>query len=259
MAAKAVCVGINEFANLPMASWLAGCVNDANDIAAALRKHGFTARNVTVLTDEGATKAAVMAALTSMVEGAKAGDRLVFTFSSHGTQVTDVNGDEKVDGMDEAFACHDLKSGGTDWDPDTLILDDELKDLFGRVPSGVLLEVLMDTCHSGTGLRRITELQHDLLIGRRPRFIPPPSKRSLARSLEVEAERAAAPKRDPRGLAEARARRGPPSQPSRCCMPRANPSRPRRTRTSTTGPTGPSPTSSSRPSPRARAPAGLTC
>ena len=38
MTAKALCVGINEFAHLPQASWLNGCVNDADDMAAMLRK-----------------------------------------------------------------------------------------------------------------------------------------------------------------------------------------------------------------------------
>lgn len=202
MTAKALCVGINTFENLPMASWLAGCVNDANDIAAALPAHGFTKRNITVLTDAKATKTGVMTALTNLVKGAKPGDRLLFSFSSHGTQVTDVSGDEKIDGLDEAFACHDIRSAGSDWDPDTVILDDELKQLFQQLAPGVVMEVLMDTCHSGTGTRRITELQHDLLIGRRPRFIPPPGKGAVSRSLEVEAKRAAQPKPDRRGLAE---------------------------------------------------------
>ena len=49
MARSAVCVGINEFKHLPMSSWLAGCVNDANDISAALKKFGFTSRTTTVL------------------------------------------------------------------------------------------------------------------------------------------------------------------------------------------------------------------
>jgi hypothetical protein len=46
MAKRAVCVGINQFAHLPMASWLNGCVNDANDMAAMLRRRGFTARAI---------------------------------------------------------------------------------------------------------------------------------------------------------------------------------------------------------------------
>ncbi len=108
MTAKALCVGINKFAHLPQASWLNGCVNDAEDMAAFLGKRPeFRRGDVTVLKDSGATKAKVMAALAKLVDDDV--DHIVFTFSSHGTQVPDKNGDEKVDRVDEAFACHDIK------------------------------------------------------------------------------------------------------------------------------------------------------
>ena len=176
---KALCVGVNEFAHLPSSSWLNGCVNDARDIAGWLKtRDGFTARNITVLTDADATKAKVMAALTAMVDEAKAGEvgHIVFTFSSHGTQVPDTDGDETADHADEAFACHDIDRKGADWDRDTVIVDDELHALLASIPKDVLVEVMLDTCHSGTGLRDI-----DLLSGRRPRFLPPPTVKGMRR------------------------------------------------------------------------------
>ena len=45
MTNRALCVGINQFSNLPMASWLNGCVNDANDMAAMLRKREMCIRD----------------------------------------------------------------------------------------------------------------------------------------------------------------------------------------------------------------------
>jgi metacaspase-1 len=187
MTAKALCVGINKFAHLPQASWLNGCVNDANDMAAMLSKRPeFRRGGVTVLKDSGATKAKVMSALTALVRDEPDVDHIVFTFSSHGTQVPDKNGDEKVDHVDEAFACYDLKQRGKDWDRRTVIVDDELKELFESVRPHVLVEVILDTCNSGTGLKAL-----DLLQGRRPRFIPPPTPLGIRR-LE--------PKSDPKGL-----------------------------------------------------------
>jgi hypothetical protein len=177
MAAQALCVGINEFAHLPNANWLNGCVNDANDMAAMLRTQaGFSRRNVTVLTDEDATKANVMAKLNDIIGKAKAGklDHVVFSLSSHGTQVPDQNGDEAVDHVDEAFACHDIAQKGADWDRDTVIVDDELHDLLSDLPKNVLVEVFLDTCHSGTGLK-------DLLPGQKARFLPPPTRRGFDR------------------------------------------------------------------------------
>ena len=110
----------------------------------------------------------------------------MFSFSSHGTQVPDKNGDEKVDHVDEAFACYDIDQSGRDWDRNTVIIDDELKTLFASVGKNVLVEVVLDTCHSGTGLRSL-----DLLPGRRPRFLPPPTPLGI-RALE--------PKSDPKGF-----------------------------------------------------------
>jgi metacaspase-1 len=171
MAKKALCVGINKFKNLPSAT-LQGCVNDANDMAGILKDFlGFKDADITKLTDANATKANIMKNLKTMVDGAKAGkyDYLVFSLSSHGTQVPDTNGDE-ADHADEAFCPYDLTQKGDQWDPDHVIVDDELHDLFVQIPDNVLLEVYLDTCHSGTGLKSV-----DFLLDRKPRFIPPPS------------------------------------------------------------------------------------
>ena len=168
---SALCVGINKFKNLPGAT-LQGCVNDALDMSSVLQQFlGFTSADISVLKDGQATKAAIMTKLTKLVNGAKAGkySYLVFSLSSHGTQVPDVGGDEP-DHADEAFCPHDLAEKNGQWDPNYVINDDELYNLFTQIPASVLLEVYLDTCHAGTGLKAI-----DMLLGRKPRFLPPPS------------------------------------------------------------------------------------
>ena len=147
-------------------------MNDAGDMSKLLQNLlGFQADDVTVLTDAQATKANIIANLKAMVDGAKAGKYswLVFSMSSHGTQVPDLSGDEP-DRADEAFCPHDLAQAGNQWDTNHIIVDDELRDLFIQLPANVLLEVYLDTCHSGTGLKSI-----DLLLDRTPRYLPPPS------------------------------------------------------------------------------------
>jgi hypothetical protein len=195
MARKAICVGINKFAHYPQFT-LQGCVNDAKDMAALCKSwFGFKAAEVTLLTDAQATKANIMAQLKSAVAGAKAGklSHLVFSWSSHGTQMTDKNGDEP-DGMDEAFVPHDIAEKAGDWDPAHIIVDDELHDLFQQLPESVLLEVYLDTCHSGSGLRGAEFGLH----APRVKFVAPPSGRgpmkqkkvigfSLARAAEAPA------------------------------------------------------------------------
>jgi hypothetical protein len=173
---RGLCVGINKFANIPTSNWLSGCVNDAHDMAALLKDdYGFGTRDVRILTDAKATKAAVMDCLDDLVRAAEAGrlEHLVFSYSSHGTQVPDANGDE-FDRVDEALVSYDMAEAGDAWDLDTVVVDDELRAMFDRVPDGVLVEVFLDTCHSGTGLRAM-----DLLPGRRPKFLPPPTPAGL--------------------------------------------------------------------------------
>ena len=112
-----------------------------------------------------------MANLKSMVADAKAGklSYLVFSLSSHGTQMNDTSGDEP-DGKDEAFVPHDIAEKNGRWDSAHIISDDELHDLFVQLPANVLLEVYLDTCHSGSGLRGAEFGLH----APRARYIAPP-------------------------------------------------------------------------------------
>lgn len=191
---KALCVGVNQFANFPDAA-LRGCVNDANDMADVLQRIvGFDPTDITLLTDSQATKANIMDTLENFVAEAQAGgvDYIAFSMSSHGTQVPDVSGDEP-DNADEAFCPYDVTSGGDAWAADHIIIDDELRDLFLTLPQNVLLEIYLDTCHSGDGLKAI-----DLFHTRRVRYLPPPS---LAAFRAVQGRRS-------RGLSRALLERG---------------------------------------------------
>jgi hypothetical protein len=157
---KALCVGINDY---PVAGAdLKGCVNDAHDWAELLAtQYGFERKNITMLLDKKATKANVLAALDKLLAGAKKGDVLVFTNSSHGTYVADANGDESR--YDEAMCPYDMKKN--------LIVDDELRSRFASIPAGVRLTVISDSCFSGTVTRAVNDINTP--DDRRRRFINP--------------------------------------------------------------------------------------
>lgn len=182
MAKRAICVGINKFANYPQFT-LNGCVNDAKDMAALCKSLlGFKASEITLLSDAQATKAAIMASLKTAVTDAKAGklSYILFSWSSHGTQVTDKSGDEP-DGKDEAFVPHDIAEKNGDWDPAHIITDDEFHDLFQQLPESVLLEVYLDTCHSGTGLRGAEFSLH----APRSKYLAPPGEQGTGKQKSV--------------------------------------------------------------------------
>jgi len=121
------------------------------------------------MTDSRATKARIMDGLAWLVRDVAAGDRLLFHFSGHGFQVTDLDGDETKDRQDEILCPHDM-----DWDG-VYITDDDLARVLGGVPQGVNLEVLLDSCHFGTGTRELAGvalLPPELRM--RQRYLPPP-------------------------------------------------------------------------------------
>jgi hypothetical protein len=165
MAKKALCVGINDY---PYdGNDLNGCVNDAKAWADLLVDHyGFARADVRLMLDAEATKADIMAYLKGLVTGAKSGDVLVFTNSSHGTYLEDKSGDEEM--YDEAMCPYDCA--------ENLIVDDELRELFATLAKGVSMTVISDSCFSGTVTRAaISELVPGLKTpdDRRVRFLNP--------------------------------------------------------------------------------------
>ena len=158
---KALLIGINRY-KIPGAD-LRGCVNDVNNLKAALLKHfSFQEKNIKILTDLKATKKAMQDGITRLLKGAKRGDVLLFHYSGHGSNVPDDNGDE-ADSRDEILCPTNL-----DWkDPMT---DDWLRTAFDKVPADVNLTVIMDCCHSGTNTRVIVSPDAPII----ERFLPCP-------------------------------------------------------------------------------------
>ncbi len=146
MTKRAVLVGLNAYAD--PRNRLRGCLNDVRQVGWLLEQHfGFDTAALRVLTDAGATSAAIRSALQWLVTGARAGDVLVFHYSGHGSQVPDRQGDETTDRLDEILCPYDL-----DWDDP--LSDDDLQAIFADLPLGANLTVILDCCHSGTGLRK---------------------------------------------------------------------------------------------------------
>src|SRR4029077_18349268 len=81
---KALLIGINHY-KIPGAD-LRGCVNDVNNLKAALLKYfAFQEQNIKVFTDLKATKKAMQDGMMKLVKGAKRGDVLLIHYSGHGS------------------------------------------------------------------------------------------------------------------------------------------------------------------------------
>ncbi len=156
---KALCVGINDYP--ARGNDLKGCVNDARAWARVLTEHfAFSPGDVRLVLDADATKDSMLRSIDSLLAGAKKGDVLVFTVSSHGTYVADTSGDEEH--YDEALCPWDMKTD--------LIVDDELRERFRNLPTGCRLTVVSDSCFSGSVTRAPGRPMPD---DRRPRFVRP--------------------------------------------------------------------------------------
>jgi hypothetical protein len=161
MAKRALLIGINKY-QIAGAD-LRGCVNDVQDVSAALVEcYGFKKSDITVLTDGAATKKAMQAGIKALLRDSKKGDVAVIHYSGHGSNVPDDNGDES-DGRDEILCPTDLN-----WDDP--LRDDWLRTTFDSMKAGVNLTVIMDCCHSGTNTRAF--LPPDAPI--KSRYLPSP-------------------------------------------------------------------------------------
>ncbi|MDE2370773.1 MAG: caspase family protein [Burkholderiales bacterium] len=151
-------IGLNGVSAAAYSGWdgpLAACEFDANDMAAIAGKQGMKSQ---VLLTKKATRAAVLAGMRSAAKALKAGDLFFISYSGHGGQVPDTNGDE-ADGQDETWCLYDGQ-----------LIDDELYLELSRFGAGVRILVLSDSCHSGTVTRAAPPPPPP---GQRPKLMPP--------------------------------------------------------------------------------------
>lgn len=146
-------VGVNKYKHMPGGN-LNGCVNDARAMREQLvNRFGFPESNAMLIADEQATAANIVKMFEDhLIAKSKPGDSLVFSYSGHGMQVPDSDGDES-DNMDEILCPHDIAKN-RDGEIVNVVTDDMLRDLCARIADRHVL-VILDCCHSGTGTRAL--------------------------------------------------------------------------------------------------------
>lgn len=143
---RALLIGINYHG---MKGELHGCINDVINLNEMLTNvYGFQDDEIRIMTDDTdciPSKDNIIAGIEWLVRGAESGDSLWFSYSGHGGQQPDPEGLEE-DGMNETLIPIDYGSSG-------MIPDNELAQrLLGELPDGVRMTVVIDACHSGSGL-----------------------------------------------------------------------------------------------------------
>ncbi|HET9211738.1 MAG TPA: caspase family protein [Thermoanaerobaculia bacterium] len=175
---RALCVGIDRYPTAP----LGGCVADARLWSQTLAGLGF--ESPAMLLDEQATRSAILDSLGRLIGEGRPGDVLVFQFAGHGTQVADLDEDEKEDAQDEAFCPIDFATGA-------FLIDDDIAQVFSHIPDGLNVTCFIDCCHSGTITR---------LAAGRQGLPPDPTARARFLKATPAMEQAHAAFRSKRGL-----------------------------------------------------------
>lgn len=146
---KALLIGLNY--PLDPRNRLYGCVNDVKLVGSYLKeKCGFDAENVCILSDEQTKNipdTCYVPILERIYELVVASwrenlDMVYFHYSGHGTQITDISGDEK-DKLDEGIVPSDFATRGP-------ITDDVLRKAFMQFNPRTQVITVFDCCHSGS-------------------------------------------------------------------------------------------------------------
>jgi metacaspase-1 len=120
---------------------LKACEADARDMARIAKARGATTK---LLLTDAATTDGVLEAIAAASSELEEGDLFFLTYSGHGGQVQDVDGDEEDDQLDETWCLFDSQ-----------LRDDDISTALASFAEGVHILMLSDSCHSGTVSRGI--------------------------------------------------------------------------------------------------------
>jgi hypothetical protein len=123
---------------------LVACEADARDMSAIAAGSGFKPE---IVLTRSATRAVVEERIAAAAGSCAAGDIFLLTYSGHGGQVPDLNGDE-ADGRDETWCLFDGQ-----------LIDDEIYHALSAFSPGVRILVLSDSCHSGSITKNLAVME----------------------------------------------------------------------------------------------------
>lgn len=133
--------------------------NDVRIVEELLRKNEYT--DIEVLTNEQATKEAIVTAFKTLATQSRKDDAVVIHYSGHGQLMTDLNGDEaerwgerRHAQWDESWIPYDAyMTYGPEDRGEKHLCDDELAELLTAIRQKIgergKLTVIVDACHSG--------------------------------------------------------------------------------------------------------------
>jgi hypothetical protein len=154
---------------------LQACEYDAKDMKKIADERDVES---TILLSKEATAERVSNAIKRAADDLGQGDLFFLTYSGHGGQVPDTNGDEQ-DATDETWVLYDRQ-----------LVDDELYDLWAGFTPGVRIFVLSDSCHSGSVTRDLFDALVPAIVAKGMVDDPAPRTKELPRDVQDATYRA---------------------------------------------------------------------
>jgi hypothetical protein len=157
---RALLVGTDKHAS-PIMTPLAGTGNDVEVTRQWLQKRlGVAAGDITILRDESATRAAVVAAWEQTISQMSSGDQFFFHFSGNDQPISGRHPREPYD-MEESLFMYDSDPTV----PLTVLTHSDLAALIARLEQkGARATVVLDTCHAGSGVFARSAMRNSVIF-----------------------------------------------------------------------------------------------
>ncbi len=133
---------------------LKGAINDIKLIQGVLRKRfGFSDKDFIILLDKRATHTGIEKAFKTLIKRVKPGDFVYIHYSGHGSQTTDLNGDEPS-GKDQTWVSYGARRNRLAYKDNYDVLDDEINAWLAAIYAKTDHMIFVsDSCHSATVAR----------------------------------------------------------------------------------------------------------
>ncbi|MBV8141355.1 MAG: caspase family protein [Verrucomicrobia bacterium] len=143
---RALLIGINAYPD--PANQLNGCVNDTYLVSELLQENGFVAENIRLLTDERATRDAMLDRLHWLLDDVADESYRVLYYSGHGVQIPGYGVNQQVDHLEDGLVPVDF-----DWVKLNAITDRDLLDVYSQLPYNTRFVAVFDCCYAGGLIR----------------------------------------------------------------------------------------------------------
>ena len=154
---RALLIGINAYPD--PGTRLNGCVNDTYLMSELLQENSFVADNIRLLTDERATRDAILDRLHWLLDDVTDESYRILYYSGHGVQIPGYGVNQQVDHLEDGLVPVDF-----DWVKLNAITDLDLQNVYAQLPYNTRFIAIFDCCYAGGLVRSMHSVVRTLSV-----------------------------------------------------------------------------------------------